>query len=637
MQSSIVVISWWSNCLGLYAIQKIVEHIPHAKIYVIQTGKQASLKEKFRKFLPYQAHELIYPENESAAHWKVLEYTINHLLKAEEGLWFFDHDTFLMENAENWMRRMDEQLSISKNLICIADRNHYKSLTIPAFWVAPCGLDQSLPSFSPLPEISDIEANNPYIQITKIPELRIPQKDTLELFVEELDVRNNVLKFDLELSFPKHHHLGGLNILRYKNLPNELGNIGLETARRFHDFYKLCPKEWITIEDQTILKSIKTILKKNKTRPNKSGEMIFTKLGNTDLIVSRLGFGTMRLPVVKNNPDIKKAVEILKYAIQKKINFFDVGTFYCYNQCEKVFGETLKETFNNEVVISGKNVTHQHNLPDWTGQLINSLSLFNRLSLDIYFIHYLNYDVWTKRYINEGLIDEVNEAMNKQLFKYLAFSSHDTPANVIKLIDTKYFNAVILSYNLLNRDYEHVIKYAHEQGLGVFIMNPLGGGLLANPQLNLDALIEYLPKSNFVEIALNYVYSNPFVNCVLSGMQNEEEIDSNVDILLNKPRYTIVQINQINKIIEAEKSKQIFYCTNCNYCMPCTQGINIPSVISIMNKYAIKTGKPYFIRDYAVLQQPASCCIACGECEKKCPNKLSISAIMLKAASTFIE
>jgi predicted aldo/keto reductase-like oxidoreductase len=365
--------------------------------------------------------------------------------------------------------------------------------------------------------------------------------------------------------------------------------------------------------------------------------MLYSKLGNTGITVSKLGFGTMRLPVEINNPDLKKAINLIDYAIQKRINFFDVGTFYCYNRCEKIFSEILNSHLNENIVLSGKNTTHQHNATNWTEQLRNTLRTYNCRSLDVYFIHYLDHEVWIKHFIKGGIIEQIQETRQKGLFKYLGFSSHDTPDNVSKLIDTRYFNAVILSYNLLNREYEEVIKYANEKGLGVIIMNPLAGGLLTRQQIRVDSLLQYIPMNTLHDIALNYVYSNPFVNCVLSGMQNEIEIENNVDSLLSRPRFTIDQINQINKLIDDEKSKQFYYCTNCNYCMPCTQGIDIPSIISIMNKYSIKTDNPFFMRDYSVLQQPASCCIACGNCEIKCPNKLPVSAIMAKAASKFIE
>jgi hypothetical protein len=256
MLSSIVVISWWSNCLGLYAIHKLIEHLPNSKIYVIQTGKNEDLKERFREFLPHEVKELFYPENEPAPHWKVLEFTVKNLLMREEGLWFFDHDTFLLENAETWMYKIERKLKKSKCLMCIADRKHYRSLTIPAFWISPRYLPEDMQSFSPFPEYTDPIANKPFIQITTIPNLIMPQKDTLEIFIDGLMTKHQVLTYDLESDFPKHSHLGGLNIFVYRNLPAELKEHGMQTAKKFLQFYKECPDEWLEIEDNTIMEAI---------------------------------------------------------------------------------------------------------------------------------------------------------------------------------------------------------------------------------------------------------------------------------------------------------------------------------------------------------------------------------------------
>jgi uncharacterized protein len=365
--------------------------------------------------------------------------------------------------------------------------------------------------------------------------------------------------------------------------------------------------------------------------------MIVCKLGNTDLTVSRLGLGTMRLPVGKHNPDLSEAIGIMNYAIKQGISFFDIGTFYCHFQSEKIFGSVLLTNPGKKLNIAAKNNTHQLNSPDWIGQLNNTLKIYGCDSLDLYFLHYLDYETWINYFKNGCIYDQIREARRLNLFKYLGFSSHDTPENIIRLIDAKVFSSVILSYNLLNRDYENVIKYANEQGMGVIIMNPLAGGLLARQQINVDSLFHEIPGYSLTEIALNYVYSNPNVHCVLSGMQNKNEIDENVAVLLRKPLFISSQLEKINGLIEAEKNKQLFYCTKCNYCLPCTQGIDIPSVITLMNKYFVDTDYPFFMRDYSVLAQPASCCIECGRCESRCPNKLSISKIMSKAAITFID
>jgi uncharacterized protein len=365
--------------------------------------------------------------------------------------------------------------------------------------------------------------------------------------------------------------------------------------------------------------------------------MIYSQLGKTGINVSRLGMGTMRLPFDKNNPDLENSINLIEYAMIKGINFFDVGTFYCQNNAEKIFGEAIKRNLNIKIISSGKNTTHQQAAKEWSRQLKNTLGFFRLQSLDTYFIHYLDYEIWLKYFIENNVIEQIIEAKLSGLLKYLGFSSHDSPENIVKLIDSSYFDAVILSYNLLNREYEEVIKYADEKGVGVIIMNPLAGGLLVQNHIISESLLNLIPGSSLNEIALNYVYSNKYVSCVLSGMRNTDEIDNNINVLTKWHRFSTDEIEFINSILENERNKNSIYCTKCDYCKPCTQGIDIPSVIAIMNKYFFNSSKPFFIRDYSLLEYPASCCIGCGVCESRCPNKLPLTAIMAKASSIFIE
>ena len=152
-----------------------------------------------------------------------------------------------------------------------------------------------------------------------------------------------------------------------------------------------------------------------------------------------------------------------------------MGTFYCNHLCETIFGQAIHNNQYN-IILSGKNSNHLSINENWMDQLKNSLFRFGCEALDIYFIHYLEYDVWEKHFLLNNVIDEVKRAKKEGLIKYLGFSSHDSPEEVKKLIDTRLFDAVILTYNLLNRTYEESLHHAFEKGMGVIIMNPLAGG-----------------------------------------------------------------------------------------------------------------------------------------------------------------
>ena len=172
--------------------------------------------------------------------------------------------------------------------------------------------------------------------------------------------------------------------------------------------------------------------------------MDYKKLGSTDLFVSSLGFGAMRLPIPPDSRDFTKAVPLLHHAIKAGISFFDVGTFYCHNLCEEAFGLAISSLSNN-IVLSGKNSTHQSVNENWTCQLKNTLHHFNREALDIYFIHYLEQQMWERHFIKGGVVEEVNRAKRDGLIKYLGFSSHDTPENIKKERNAKSLEEAFVS------------------------------------------------------------------------------------------------------------------------------------------------------------------------------------------------
>jgi predicted aldo/keto reductase-like oxidoreductase len=362
--------------------------------------------------------------------------------------------------------------------------------------------------------------------------------------------------------------------------------------------------------------------------------MIYCTLGNTGLTASRLGFGTMRLPIGSLNPDFEEAVCLIQYAINKGINFFDVGTFYCHGHCENVYGIATSNMSSEKLLVCGKNITHLSNNLNWLAQLKNSLLLFKRKSFDLYFLHYLNFENWQSYFFEKKVIDQIKQAKDSGLIRHLGFSSHDTPANVSKLIDTKMFEAVILSYNLLRREYEETLKYAHQQGLGVIIMNPLAGGALAEMNIIDHESRKDKNLAKVAQLALNYVLSQPFAHIVLSGMESKDIVDENIRTI-HRNRLNSQEIDSLTESISREIAKVFVPCTSCNYCMPCVQGIDIPGIIKIWNHYSILRGKKMFAREYAMLPISAECCIQCKACVEKCPNQIDVPDIMLKASQLF--
>ncbi len=357
--------------------------------------------------------------------------------------------------------------------------------------------------------------------------------------------------------------------------------------------------------------------------------MRYVELGETGLSVSTLGFGTMRLPLARTDPDFGPSIRLIRHAVERGVTLFDVGTFYCHGHCETAFGLATRDLPSGRIPICGKNAAHQTRDPDWRGQLDRSLSRFFRDRFDLYFLHNLHLEEWGAYFLDGRVIDQLEAARAEGCYRFLGFSSHDEPENVRRLIDTGRFSAVILSYNLLRREYEDVMRYAHGNGLGVIVMNPLAGGALARPDLYLRD--DGAGGGETADIALNFVLSQPFVHAALSGMASEVIIDANVRTV-DGPRLDKGSMERLNRRISRRKADALIPCTACGYCLPCTQGIDIPAVMAIRNRYAILGSGRVFDRDYALLPAPADCCIGCGSCAERCTQSIDIPAVMESAA-----
>jgi len=255
VRSDLVVISWWSNCLGLACLHNLVRYTENREIYVVQVGKSAAAKQRFRDHLPLAVRELSYPAHLPAEHCKVMEAVARDLLCGCEGLWFFDHDAFVREDLEPWLTRMDRRLGRSACGLCHFEAaDDVPSLTSPVFWLSPARLPQDLPSFEPIPYREIAVSRRPDL-FRASADLRMPEKDTLVRVREFLAERDMTCRFSLQ-SFPRHDHLGGLYMFAGEMPPESLRDWVEGRVEKFTAFYKACPQEWIAAEDAVLLERL---------------------------------------------------------------------------------------------------------------------------------------------------------------------------------------------------------------------------------------------------------------------------------------------------------------------------------------------------------------------------------------------
>ncbi|MBD3242429.1 MAG: 4Fe-4S dicluster domain-containing protein [Chitinivibrionales bacterium] len=360
--------------------------------------------------------------------------------------------------------------------------------------------------------------------------------------------------------------------------------------------------------------------------------MRYTELGSTGMQVSALGFGCMRLPMADGKVDRERSTPLLRRAVEMGVNFFDTAIGYCDGDSQPAVGEAL-EAVRDRVIISTKN--HHHTLPpgEWRRHLEDSLRLLRTDYIDLYNHHGINWNTFVEHLDPDkgGLTKEMLKAKDEGLVRHVGFSFHAPPEQLVKLADTGYYEHVILQYNLLDQVNSDAIHHAREQGLGIIVMGPIGGGRLGLPSAQVRELTGGAVRST-PEAALRFVWAHPAVNVALSGMENLEMLEENVRVAEDTTPFTPEQIAALNAAVDERKRKSGLYCSGCRYCVPaCAAGVSIPEQLDLLNLVKI-----YGLRDAArqrydspwTVKVKARECISCGACLEKCPQNIDIPARM---------
>jgi predicted aldo/keto reductase-like oxidoreductase len=355
--------------------------------------------------------------------------------------------------------------------------------------------------------------------------------------------------------------------------------------------------------------------------------MQYRTLGKTGLRVSALGFGTMRFQMDGDNVDEEVTIAALHRAMDLGLNYFDSAVGYCNSQSETLVGR------REGLVISTKYPTWQPytcTADDCRRILEQSLSRLGIDFLDVYHMHSLDWSAAQRVLAPGGALDGARKAKEEGLVKHLAFSFHDDPKRMIDIINAADdFESVTCQYNLLDRSNEESIAYAHEKGLGVVIMGPVGGGRLGFPSEQLMRMVPGGVKST-PEIALRFVLANPNVTVALSGMNSVAMVEENVATASREEPLSEEERGRVLEALAENRRLAELYCTGCGYCMPCPNGVNIPENFRLMNLHRVYGLTQVARQRYARFgpKDPnnlnAGACVECGTCEPKCPQKIPI-------------
>ena len=361
----------------------------------------------------------------------------------------------------------------------------------------------------------------------------------------------------------------------------------------------------------------------------------------------------MRLPLLPNSQEIdkEKTRSLVKLAIEQGINYFDTAYPYHQKKSEIVFGEIVKEeNIRDKIYIADK-------MPIWEVQkeedfyriLDEQLAKLQTDYIDFYLLHAMHKDAWEKVKNLKGL-KFLEKAKAEGKIRHIGFSFHDS-IDVFKQICDEYdgFEFCQIQYNYIDEDGEkrtqnpgwQGLKYAAKKELGVIIMEPLRGGLLANPPVGVrnifaEAEVPRLPA----EWALRFIWENQEVVTALSGMNSEDQVMVNCAVASTAFPNSMPtsQMEVIKKAQNWFDSKIKVPCTGCKYCLPCPKGVEIPSIFDHFNTASMRglleEKETILFTDYKNMvdrNQGANQCVNCGACVSKCPQHIDIPTMIQEA------
>ena len=357
------------------------------------------------------------------------------------------------------------------------------------------------------------------------------------------------------------------------------------------------------------------------------------KYGNQ---LSALGFGCMRFPKKVGITDIAETELEIMTAFEKGVNYFD--TAYIYPGSEAALGEILeKNNIRSKVNIATKLPHYLIKSRDGLDKMFyEELKRLRTDYVDYYLMHMLtDIDTW-QRLKDMGIVEWIAEKKEKGEIRQIGFSYHGNSEMFCTLVDAYDWDMCLIQYNYMDEHSQAGRKglhHAHSKGMAVMIMEPLRGGKLVNrlPDEAKRIFADYKTKHTPAQWAFKWLWNQPEVTVVLSGMNSEEMVLDNINTASTTEIGELGndELEMLHNVANAINSKMKVGCTGCGYCVPCPAKVDIPGVFAAYNR-RFAEGRFWSFVDYVICtglrknSTAASNCIGCGKCEKHCPQGINI-------------
>ena len=337
--------------------------------------------------------------------------------------------------------------------------------------------------------------------------------------------------------------------------------------------------------------------------------MQYVTLGNTGLRVSRLGFGGIPIQRI----DQPGARALLKAAHDAGINYID--TARAYTVSEAWIGQSLEELgLRDDFVLATK--CRALTAEDMRAELAASLRDLRTDRIDLYQFHNPSLADLDKILAPGGALEALLAAKAEGTVGHIGLTAH-LAAVFERALDVPEIETIMFPYNIVEQQGAELIARCAASGKAFIDMKPLAGGAIEDGRL-----------------ALRYVLADPGVTVAIPGMAEERELRINLDAAADTAPLTREELDACQKVRDTLGTQ---FCRRCNYCAPCTVGIQIPSAF-LFDGYIARYGLEQWARErYATLPVKASACVECGACETRCPYNLPIRQMLKTVVEHFGE
>ena len=352
--------------------------------------------------------------------------------------------------------------------------------------------------------------------------------------------------------------------------------------------------------------------------------------------VSILGYGCMRFKRSGGRVNMEEAERDIMAAFNGGVNYFD--TAYIYPGSEAALGEIVEKNGIRDKIYIATKLPHylikaEKDIEEFFSEQLARLRTDH---IDYYLMHMLT-DVGTwERLKGLGVLEWLEEKKRSGAIRQVGFSYHGGSEMFCKLVDAYDWDFCMIQYNYMDEHSQagrRGLNHAHEKGLPVMIMEPLRGGRLVNnlPEDAKRIFDAHEKQYTPVQWALRWLWNQPEVTCVLSGMNSEEMVADNINTAstVTAGELTAEDEEMLANVVKAINARMKVGCTGCGYCIPCPKGVDIPGCFAAYNRrysdgWFVSLKEYFMCTGLRQTSSAASNCVGCGKCKKHCPQGIDI-------------